>query len=279
MPNRLKTYYTRTDCKMLRSLFVKHMQSIANKGLPIRLLLSGGMDSLTILYALVEADVPFSSYTFYFKDIPSSDKDMVERVHSKVAFDCNFVEFPSDWPSLQEDVIESIKICRSLYNRIREVKVETILAYMLLKKAIPDSVYQPVNGDETLFMYNRNDALWLARVGDTSPQVQEARAGKFQDKAEETAVFDNIISPYTDKGPVEKFLLGFSSGACNWRKPKSILYYAFEDYHTKCSSYRKPRPFQKASNEKAMFNRIAVDLGYKNALWLFKGVEQGDRPG
>lgn len=276
MPNRLKTYYTRSDCLMLRRLMVRHMQDIAAKGLPIRLLLSGGMDSLTILYALVEAKVPFKSYTFYFRGVQSSDLDTVKRVRSKIQFDCNFVEFPSDWETLKPDIAESIKICRSLYGRIREVKVETILAYMLLKRAIPDKKYQPVNGDEILFMYTKNDAMFIAEMGDTSPAVQEARAGKLVEQSEETAIFDNIISPYTDKCAVERFLLGFSAGACNWKKPKSILYYAFEDYHLRCNSYRKPRPFQKASNEKAMFNRIAKEKGYRNALELFKGVEQGD---
>lgn len=275
MPTRLKNYYTKADCRRLRKLFVKRMHELTDNGLPVYLLLSGGMDSVTILYALLEAKIPFKAYTFYFDGVPSSDKAMVEQIHKAIPFDLEYLKFPSEWDALKDEVINAVALCRMIYGRIREVKVETILAYSLLKKAMPAGRANVINGAQVALMYSTNDAMWISAVGEYSPEVDKARRGEFSEPLEETYIFERVVSPYVG-GCVEDFLCGFTVSACHWKKPKSILYYPFEDYHKRANSYRKPRPFQKASNEKALFNRIALERGYNNARELFKGVTEGE---
>lgn len=277
MQTRLKDYYSPSDCRMLRRLFVRRIKELTKDGLPVHLLLSGGVDSVTILFALMEAGIPFQAHTFSFKDVPSSDLDTVKQIRQHLSYEQVYHEFPSDWEHLCDEVKASVALCRETYGRIREVKVETMLAYRMLRAELPQEPILVINGNQCVLMYTRNDALWIAKVGEYSPEVNDARRGKMKDAAdEETVIFDNIVSPYIG-GCVEDFLCRFTVSACHYPKPKAILYYAFEDYYKRCGCYRKPRPFQKASNEKALFNNIATSLGYKGALDLFKAVEQDER--
>lgn len=277
MQTRLKDYYSPADCRMLRRLFIRRMKEIQAEGRPIHLLLSGGIDSVTPLYALLEARIPFTAHTFYFDGVPSSDLQMVEQIAKYFPYDQRYIKLPSTWEALREDVKHAVDLCLREYGRIREVKVETLLALMLTKKQMPREPITVVSGMQIVLMYSRNDALFIAREGEFSPVVEDARRGKFHTEKDETEIlFDHAVSPYNG-GCVEDFLCHFTVSACHSPQPKAILYYAFEDYHRKANSYRRPRPFQKASNEKAMFNGIAASLGYKNALELFKAVNRNEQ--
>ena len=279
MQTRLKTYYTAADCRMLRRVFVRHMKELANKGLPLCLSLSGGMDSITILYALLEAKVPFTAYTFYFDNVPSSDLVTVQQLHKHLDFPQVYVKIPSKWEDLRNEVKESVNLCKTAYKRIRAVKVETILCYRALKQVQPQEPVLVIDGEQLAFLETKNDAIWISHVGEFSPEVDEARRGKFSDLAdvrETDFIFENIAYPFLDDS-ITDYLCNFAISACNSPKPKAILYYAFEDYHKLCGSYRKPKSFQKACNAKGLFNKIAMQMGYKDALELFKAVDRDER--
>lgn len=277
MQTRLKDYYNRSDCRMLRKVFIRRMREIAAQGLPLHLLLSGGIDSVTPLYALLEAGIPFEADTFYFDRVPSSDLDMVQQIEQCFSYKQNYYCLPSTWEALRDDVAKAVALCKESYGRIREVKVETLLAFMLMKKQMPKEPFLVVSGMQVVLMYTKNDAMWIARIGEFDPEVEQARRGQFSNEPDECdLIFEHAVSPYYG-GCVEDFLCHFTVSACHSPKPKAILYYAFEDYHRKANSYRKPRAFQKASNEKALFNKIAQSFQYKNALELFKAVDRNER--
>lgn len=277
MQTRLKDYYSPADCRRLRRLFIQRMKEIQAEGRPIHLLLSGGIDSVTPLYAMLEAKIPFVAHTFYFKGMPSSDLKMVQQIAQCFHYDQRYIELPATWESLRDDVVEAVDLCLKEFGRIREVKVETLLAIMLAKRKMPSEPITVVSGMQVVLMYTRNDAMFIAREGEFSPVVEAARRGKFnKERSEPEILFDHAVSPYNG-GCVEDFLCHFTVSACHRPQPKAILYYAFEDYHRKAASYRRPRPFHKACNEKALFNGIAVSLGYKNALELFKAVSRHEQ--
>ena len=212
---------------------------------------------------------------FCFNDFPSIDKDAVERLQSKIGFDIEYIEIPSDWSVIKEDVRSAVEDCYKLYGRVREVKVETMFALTYISRFIPDNcnVFTGANGDGILG-YNRTMNIMASHLGENSSRVIRCR--KAEDEPDE---FEKIFNKrHTHKsvysGDVQEFLLNFTMRACNRPQPKSIVAYAYEDYHKKYNSYRLPRPFQKAGNEKSMFNMIAYKEGYKGALQMFNAIHK-----
>lgn len=269
----MKNRYTEADCRHLADLFVHRVKELASNGEPNYLLLSGGMDSVTVLYALIKAGIPFKAFTFYFKGYPSVDQKAVELLQSKLGFEHEFIEIPSDWPTIEADVYKAIKACKEMYGRVREVKVETIFALQYMDRYLPSggNIFTGSEGD-ALVGYNRQMAMQCSRIGDSHPDMLSDRV-LTEEYNEFRKVFNtNHIYAPVFEGPVTDFVLSFTMAACNSPRPKAIFYHAFAEYHRKYRSYRQPKSFQKAGNEKAMFNLIAQRKGFKNALAMFKSL-------
>lgn len=267
--------YTKDDCKQLRALMTNEVKKAICNGKPNYILLSGGLDSVTALYALMEAGADFRAVNFHFEGFPSSDKDAVERLQKNIGFDVDYIEIPSDWETISEDVRSAVEECCNMYRRVREVKVETIFTLTYVDKFLPDgcNVFTGANGDGILG-YNRTMAIMASHYGEESYRLIRCR--KAEDEPDE---FDRIFNRHHTHqsvfyGEVEEFLLKFTMKACNRPQPKAIAANAFEDYHRKYNSYRAPRPFQKAGNEKAMFNEIARHQGYGGALQMFNAIHK-----
>lgn len=267
--------YTIENCKNLREIMVDEVRKVTENGKPNYVLLSGGMDSVTALYALMAADAEFKALNFHFKDFPSSDTEAVERLQKKIGFDIEYIEIPSDWQTIKKRVHSAINECVKLYGRVREVKVETIFALNYISELIPNdcNIFTGANGDGILG-YNRTMNIMASHLGEEHERVIKCR--KAEDERDEFEVIFNRRHTHKSvySGKAEEFLLQFTMKACNAPKPKAIVAFAFEDYHKQYQSYRLPRPFQKASNEKSMFNTIAFSEGYKNALQMFNTMHK-----
>lgn len=271
----MKNKYNYSDCQQLRKLLIYNAKNYADKNGENILLLSGGMDSVTALYALTEANINFKAYTFYFNDFTSVDKIAVARLQKAMGFRHEFIEIPNDWNTIKKDVMQAIEFCKLIYGKVREVKVETIFALRYVDKFLESGgvIFSGSTGDAVVG-YNRNTAIMAAKIGEENPKMIEQRT-----LAPSENEFDRIFSERHKSvsiftGAVEKFILGFTTRACNSPKPKAFLYHAFSDYHNKYKSYRIPKAFQKAGNEKAMFNMIAIQNGYKDALAMFKAIQR-----
>lgn len=271
----MKDRYTKQDCERLGIIMTNEVKKTVNNGQPNYILLSGGLDSVTALYALMSAGASFKILNFSFKGFPNSDRNAVERLQKKIGFDAEYIEIPSDWKIIKEDVKKAIKNCVGMYGRVREVKVETIFALTYTDMFLPEgcNVFTGANGD-VILGYNRNMAIAASHYGEEHPHIIECR--KAEDEPDE---FDRIFNErHTHQsvyyGDVEEFLLQFTMKACNRPQPKAIVAHAFEEYHNKYQSYRLPKPFQKASNEKSMFNTIAYAEGYKSALQMFNAMHK-----
>lgn len=269
----MKNRYTEADCRHLADLFVHRVKELASNGEPNYLLLSGGMDSVTVLYALIKAGIHFKAFTFYFKGYPSVDQKAVELLQSKLGFEHEFIEIPSDWSTIESDVCKAIKACKELYGRVREVKVETIFALQYMNKYIPSggNIFTGSEGD-ALVGYNRQMAMKCYSIGDSHPDMLSDRILNEEDNEFRKVFNANHKYAPVFEGAVTDFILGFTMAACNSPKPKAIFYHAFAEYHRKYQSYRQPKAFQKAGNEKAMFNMIAQSKGFKNALSMFNSM-------
>lgn len=270
----LKTAYSKNDCQELRRLFIKRAQEVCGNSKDNCLLLSGGMDSVTALYSLLEAGVTFKAYTFYFKDWESADLKSVQNLEKQIGFPIEYLPISNKYEDLIDDIKSSIKTSIKVFEKLREVKVETTLALSQIERIMPaNSNVISGDGGDPAVGFNRVVGKSVYVHGVDSRYVKDLRIAKESSEMEE--VFEkrhNYIRMF--KGEVVDFLLNFTPEACNRRFPKSILYYAFFEEHNKYHSYRKPKSFHKAANEKAMFNLMAMERGYKNALEMFKAIHK-----
>lgn len=269
----MKNGYTKEDCEQLRTLMVNQVKKTISNGKPNYLLLSGGLDSISALYALMEAEADYKVINFSLKGYPSSDKKAVERLQDMIGFKAEYIEIPSNWDVIRNDVCSAIKACREMYGKVREVKVETIFTLTYVDRFLPDdcNVFTGSNGDGILG-YNRTMAIMAAHLGEDNYRVIRCR--KAEDEADEIDRIFNYRHTHTSVfyGDVQEFLLRFTMRACNKPQPKAIVANAFMEYHDKYQSYRLPKPFQKAGNIKSMFNTIAYKEGYKGALQMFNAM-------
>lgn len=268
----MKDKYSKEDCQELRRILVKRAKDTCDNERQTCLLLSGGMDSVTALYSLLEAGVKFTAYTFYFKDWESSDLKAVQSLEKQIGFDIVYLPIANTYDELETDIKSGIKTCMDLYKKMREVKVETSLALENIERIMPNNCNVLAgDGGDPILGFNRQVGKTIYIHGIDSKFVRDMRIG---DRRSEFDVIFERRHKYIHMfdGEVSDYILKFSPLACNARFPKSFLYYAFFEEHNKYHSYRKPNSFHKASNEKAMFNLMAMGRGYKNAYDMFKAI-------
>ena len=271
----MKNYYTQSDCDQLRKLLVEYVSHAAENGNENYMLLSGGIDSMTVLYALMEANIKFKVINFRFKGYDSPDRKSVMKLQERIGFDCEYLDFDTDFDLVKDDIAEAVRICKETFGKVRAVKTETIYAMMQVGKHIPQgsNVFTGYRGDD-LLCYMRNDQIRISKFGEEDPEILRRRRGDpSEDEFRQALKGFHYNAPFCDKEVVD-FVMQFTTKACHHKIPKSIFVCAFGDYHKKYNSVRKPIGLHKGSNEANMFEDMAKSLGYKDALSLFKVVQK-----
>lgn len=272
----MKNAYTKSDCQELRRLLIKRAQDTCGNSDSNCLLLSGGMDSTTALYSLLGAGVKFKAYTFYIDGWESQDLKAVQSLQKQIGFPVEYIPIKSNYDEIKDDLKKAVKKCYDVYKKIREVKTETIFAMINLEKRLPEkcNVVLADFGDSVLG-YTKTIGKIIYLHGEESKWSLDARSEVFDVNEYNGILFnENRMRIEMFMGEPMKFLLNFTASACNKRFPKSICYYAFFEEHNKYHSYRKPKSFHKACNEKAMFNLMAMERGYKNSYEFFKAIHK-----
>lgn len=266
----MKNTITKDDAKRIHDAFISVVRQYADNGHMNYLLLSGGIDSVCVLYALMELGVPYKVINFKFPDRDSIDTNSVRKLQQQIGFEAEYYTLER----FNENIlIESVDVCLRLFGLVRQVKVETIYAMLQLRQYIPKGVniYTGFGGDAAC-AYHKNDAMLIAREGEDCEKILRIRHGEKQ-KDELRYVF----SDWTYCNPFHEQELGdvicdYTSKAMNAGFPKSGLVLAFAEYFAKYKNARKPIGFHKASCEVQMFEEIAKENGFPNALKYFNSI-------
>ena len=91
---------------MIKDLLIDHIKNKVPDS-EVAVLLSGGVDSISVALAAQDAGKNIISYTFHLKDKPSYDALKAKEVSDKMGWECHTVEVPtenliSDWYKLVE---------------------------------------------------------------------------------------------------------------------------------------------------------------------------------
>ena len=140
-----KNNISNKDLIDFKQIFKNRVKSIC-KGRKPALAMSGGIDSMSVFFTLIELNIDFECYTFFSKDYNS--EDLISSIKYCEFFDIklNIIELPSDVDSIYKDICDLIPF---LGKKIKKTKVETLrpLKY-LFEKSTHDLILNGLSGDD-----------------------------------------------------------------------------------------------------------------------------------
>lgn len=223
----------------------------------VGLLLSGGVDSLGVLFALQELDKDIQPYTFYLDKAKSPDLHMSKKVCELYGYD--LIEIPIPRENIKQDILYLIKN----YNCKTKVSIETNLHMLYTFPKIKEKVITSGLFSGTLLgtakyevIAYRNDPVGFnenrIKVFNTYDNYDLGFLKQFGKE------YDIDISiPYWNKDILD-FMLQFSHEYLNKPFQKWIIINGFKDKF-KETGIRKERPYQIASGMKRYCETLLDD--------------------
>lgn len=267
----MKSFYSNKDIVDIRHMFERRAVEIADNGKDNYILMSGGVDSLTALFAFEAMHIPYKAVNLKFVDIASEDRRLCDRLS-----DIN-IEYIDE--KVSEDVIRmAVMQCYNVFNKIRAVKCDMLIMLDLMKRHIPVDVniITGVGGDACV-SYSRSDMQLIHCLGQTDKDIIGMRVGDGSVDEFIYAFKDNYAYHEFFDRKIRQKIAEFTTVACNKPKPKAIFVYPFIEYYEKYKCYRKPRPAQKASGLAHYMDNYAIAKGYKNRLAYYKEILSNER--
>ena len=221
----------------------------------VALCLSGGIDSASLLYCLLELNKEITCYTFYLENYISSDLKSARRLSKK--HDIPLVEVEIPRKNIKKDLITLAK-----YGCNKKVFFETKVHLLYLFPQIKQKLV--LNGEEA-DMWNGN-LKSVAIRGKNQEVFNKMRLEEwdyYRDvdfKINENIAKDNgliLKSPYFDKD-ILNFYLQFDWYYLNKPTEKWMTLQAFKEYF-KEDGYRKQSSYQKNSGMREYMGTFLFD--------------------
>ena len=125
----------------LKQIFINVIKKQLGDDSNVGLMLSGGIDSASILYALFELDVNVHPYTFYLEGYESNDLISSQKLADKYDLDLTIVEIPTD------TILSDFKKLYQ-YGCYKKTHFETKIHYLHLSSKVKESLlFYGVNAD------------------------------------------------------------------------------------------------------------------------------------
>lgn len=119
---------TEQDCRDFRQMLLDNVAAIPQ---PYELALSGGVDSTTVLFAMLELGIKPRCLTFHCDGIESNDLRSVRQLQQHFDLDVEVVTVPSDPDSMIRDVKLVLPYCGT----IKKTIVQTLIPWLYLAPA------------------------------------------------------------------------------------------------------------------------------------------------
>jgi asparagine synthetase B (glutamine-hydrolysing) len=228
-------------------LFVKSVAANLIPNKEVGLAMSGGIDSMSVFFALLELNHPFECYTFYQDGIESDDYLSSVKYCKQFNIPLNVIKLPSDVDSVYNDVKEVIPYCGL---KLKKTKVETLRPLMyLFKESKHDTILNGSSGDDYQ-PYKRAVNVLYQKGGDELVLLYGYRrntnfhADAYDELSQSMARTFNIefVNCYSDPN-IESYFLQFS--LADLLKPhKHLVTSAFQNEFDSVGGFRKHSSYQ-----------------------------------
>lgn len=233
----------------LRSLINNHFNEKIKDKSSVAVLFSGGTDSLTCLFSLMDLGIKPTLYSFHLENIIHKDIEISKQVADFYNLHHEIIEIDKDIDQLKADV----KYLVETFNITRKTNVQCTYPFLhVLPRVKEKYVISGLCADD---LYGT--AKGVAIKGGKNKQLFDQIRRKTLDNLNSSAykpireLVENIhnkifIAPYREKEIID-FMFRFSWSELNKPRQKQIAYDAYQNFFDKQNIYRRNTSLQVGS--------------------------------
>lgn len=230
--------FDRWDAEKLREIYIHRIEEI-DPDKSSGLALSGGTDSITALFAMIETGRKPECYTFHMDGIIS--KDLLSSRHACKYFGLKLHEIPipRDVDTMYNDVRRVIPFCEHIKKTIIQCMIPWLYIYPALEQP---QIITGLGGDD-YFATQRKTQIRYHNFGDEAilnGRIYYGHDLRFSGANIERFAehFGKGYVDFYDSKTIEEFLLKYTYKAINKPYPKYASIAAFMDYYKREPFYR-----------------------------------------
>lgn len=233
-----KERFSRLDARVLRDIFKERIQEIDSDG-KAALALSGGTDSISVLFAMLDCGIKPHCYTFYMDGIISADLKSSRRLAADFGLVLTEVPVVSDPDSIYEDIKAVLPYCEKVKKTIIQCMIPWKYIYSAMQE---DMIITGIGGDD-LYGTQRKVQVEYHKTGDAGiakwrhcySDDLDFSAGNIARYGQH---FGKVNIDFYNSDRIFDFMNTFSLGAINKPMMKAASIIAYEDYYSKGAYYR-----------------------------------------
>lgn len=233
-----KKRFSIDDAVKFRNICKERIMEIDSDG-KAALALSGGTDSVTVLFAMLDLGIKPHCYTFYMDGIISRDLLSARKLAKDFGLELTEVPIPSDTDSIYADIKAVIPYCE----KIKKTIIQCMIPWKYIYPAMTeDTIITGIGGDD-LYGTQRKVQVAFHSVGDAGiAKWRHCYSDDLDFSAGNIArygkVFGKTNIDFYNTNTIFDFINTFSLGAINKPVMKASSIMAFDDYYKKGAYYR-----------------------------------------
>lgn len=251
-----------------------------HRGLP--LLLSGGVDSATVLASLLALGDRPECYTFQFGDYPSTDVRVAADMARTFNLKHTIVQVPRDPDSIVADIRE----VTPLLSHVLKTHVQCSIPFKYLAQAVRADGHRAAlmaMAMDELLGTGRHASVAYGQGGD--PAFLAFRKTEHADPTRSNFSCKNVARHFgvelidiAEAPPVEDVLLGMTHAQLHKPRPKWAMLKAFPEFWRRGAWYRKGDPLQVVSGIRDAHDcllRTPLNRGHKAVVAIYRDIAEG----
>lgn len=243
---------------MLKQLLKKNIKEAIQDEKNIALLFSGGTDSLTCLFSMLEINIKPTLYTFFLEGFPNKDVEYSEKVASYYNLKHIVIEIPYNVKMLEEDV----SYITTNLPVDRKTNVQCAFPFLYVIPKISEEVIVSGLCADDLYGTSKSVAIKASKDKEIFDAIREKAYINLNSSAYlpikvliENKYKKKLIAPYKSK-EIYDYFMSFSWGELNKPKQKQIAIDSFSNYYENQIIYRKNSNLQVESKIREYHDEI-----------------------
>ena len=223
-------------------------REIENKN-DVALLFSGGTDSLTCLFSLLEIGITPTLYSFHLEGVVHKDIEVSRQVADYYNLKHNIIEIKRDIEQLKQDVIYIVKT----FDVTRKTNVQCTYPFVHVLPNIKEKYVVSGLCADDLYGTSKSMSIKCAKDKNVFDEIRNKIFSNLNSSAyrsikelTETIHEKKFITPYRDE-EIINYMMQFSWSELNKPKQKQLSYSSYLDYYEKQKIYRKNTNLQVGS--------------------------------
>lgn len=234
--------------KEFRSLFIRAVERSIDGSDKVALMLSGGVDSCTVLAALLLIGIKPETFTFYLSFSESEDLKAARKIAKAFSLESNFISITRS----EETLIRDIRTLAPLIKYPFKTHYQCSQPFLYLSKAAVDRGYESalfgISADD---LYGTTKQIAIVRGKSGEDAARKLRIKNFNDpSASDYSIMSvseslglKLVDPFRDR-ELSEFVLALDMREIHRGKIKGLPVSAFPEFFRSGSFYRQQSAFQ-----------------------------------